>query len=242
VSQTYLDTAVFQSGEASSRTQALGLGTKYGGRSKTWRALNDSHRTAKRIHRTAAFQAGSKQMSSSYRTLGAVNRIVKQAARRSQGAVTQPRSIQSRIYEWPQPTKEAHKIVDTGTALTVTSLDKAVQMLATLTVDEGRLSEGDLRMRTARLLRRAAIDQNRASPRVASISLLLSDALLNTPVIEATQERQQALRLGLDMLMDSFVPQEREEELLRALMDSGWEVTAPFDHAEFADLVAQIGD
>jgi hypothetical protein len=44
------------------------------------------------------------------------------------------------------------------------------------------------------------------------------------------------------MLMDSFVPQEREEELLRSLMDSGWEITAPFDHAEFADLAAQIGD
>jgi len=170
--------------------------------------------------------------------IDAVNRLLKQATKRTHWAARQgdawklhgalgelqSRAVSRRITSSPM----------------VTSLDKAVDSLARLTIGEEQLSNGDLRIQSARLLRRAAVDQSRLAPRVGSIALLLSDSLLNSPGVEASNEKREALRLGLNLLMDSFVGEEREKKLYRALMNAGWEVTATFDHGEFADLLAQI--
>lgn len=125
-------------------------------------------------------------------------------------------------------------------SLTVTSLDRSVEALSSLTSAPAQFAQGELRARAARLLRRASVDQSRLSPRVAGIALLLSDALLNTPEPDPSAKKIQALRLGLDSLMDSFVSQQRERELVQTLLNAGWEITAPFDRDEFADLVSRI--
>ena len=130
----------------------------------------------------------------------------------------------------------------TRPSFSVSSLDRAAELLARLTADSVDLGQPELRMQTARILRRAAVDQSQISPRVASISLLLSDTLVNSLTIDLTSERRQALRLGLDLLMDSFVPQEKEEELFRSLLNAGLEITGPFNHEEFTDLVARLSE
>jgi len=73
------------------------------------------------------------------------------------------------------------------------------------------------------------------------VALLLSDTLINSPMKALTSERKQALSLGLSLLMDSFVPQEKEEALFRALLDAGWEITGPFNRSDFGDLIAKTG-
>lgn len=130
----------------------------------------------------------------------------------------------------------------TRPSFSVSSLDRATELLARLTADSVDSDQPELRMQTARILRRAAVDQSQISPRVASISLLLSDTLVNSLTIDLTPERRQALRLGLDLLMDSFVPQEKEEELFRSLLNAGLEITSPFNHEEFTDLVARLSE
>jgi hypothetical protein len=173
---------------------------------------------------------------------GGASRLAKQMLLSNQAPAIKSRlkAIQVEGYGWARPKQTPRREI-AAFNLSVTSLDRAVQMLATLASDEAHLSQGELRMQTARHLRRAAVDQSHQSPRVASIALLLSDALLNSAVLDVTQDRQNALRLGLDLLMDSFVPQEREEELLRALIEAGWNITAPFQKNEFADLMEQAG-
>lgn len=146
------------------------------------------------------------------------------------------------LESWPppriarQPASSASR-----TSLPVSSLDRAAGLLSKLVAPSTDVDQAELRIRVARTLRRAAIDQSQASPRIASIALLLSDALVNSPGKDLTPERRQALSVGLDLLMDSFVPQEKEAGLFRALLDAGWEITGPFNRDEFADLLAEIG-
>lgn len=213
-------------------------GKKHGLSSKAWRGTGVSRSPIEA--KVTAFQISKTALSP--RKLRAIDRMVKKNASGAPRAAIQTSVHSARLgASWARHSEPARRLGHPRVALTVTSLDKAVQSLATLTTDDAQLSVGDLRIHAARLLRRAAVDQSRMSPRIASIALLLSDALLNSPTIEASSSQREALRLGLNLLMDSFVPQEREKELLRALMDSGWEITAPFNHDEFADLIEKVG-
>jgi hypothetical protein len=143
---------------------------------------------------------------------------------------------------WAEPSEKVGRGGASRSPLAVSSLDKATELLAQITADLAVLAQPALRIKAARSLRRAATDQSQVSPRIASVALLLSDALFNSPSIEITDERRDALRNGLDLLMDSFVPGDQEESFFRTLLSTGWQVTAPFDRDEFADLITQIDD
>jgi len=235
----YIDSASESAVDALTSKSGL-VAKKYEAQSKIWTGLGDSNRALKRLQKAALRKPMREPMAPNSRLVGGMNRLVKQSHHQVPPLKSRLRTIQLENYRWSQAMRSTRRHEASNLGLAVTSLDKAVQMLAALTTDEAQLSQGALRMQTARLLRRAAVDQDRQSPRVASVALLLSDALLNSALLEATAERRNALRLGLDLLMDSFVPQEREEQLVRALLDAGWEITAPFNQDEFADLIEQV--
>jgi len=117
----------------------------------------------------------------------------------------------------------------------ISSLDRAVGILSTL-VESEQLSRAAARAEAARALRRAGLDQSRINPRVASVAVLLSDALLNSPTLEPSAERRDALRFGRNLLVDPFVGNEQEEDLFLRLTRAGWEMTPPFDREAFAAL------
>lgn len=89
----------------------------------------------------------------------------------------------------------------------------------------------------ARLLRSAAQDRRLAAPRVASVALLASDAIMFTPrdlALEARAPLVQTMRL----LVEPFVSGDAEERVFDVFLDAGWEVT-PF-HEEDGDELSDI--
>jgi hypothetical protein len=84
----------------------------------------------------------------------------------------------------------------------------------------------------ARLLRSAALERRVVAPRIASVALLLADALTFTsPGDVSPNQRDGALKPGLRLLTQPFVSTAEEGGLVDALLDNGWDVMASF-HAE----------
>jgi hypothetical protein len=122
-----------------------------------------------------------------------------------------------------------------GRSLTASSRDKAASLLQRLLVSPD--VTGDEWMQVSRALRETSVEHRRFAPRVASVALLLSDALAFTPPEQVEGERRRPLASGLQLLLEPFVPQDREEHLFRSLVTSGWRVTAYFDDADFTPLI-----
>lgn len=86
----------------------------------------------------------------------------------------------------------------------------------------------------ARALRSAAVERRRSSPRVASVALLLSDALgFTDPATLAIADRV-PLRVGCEVLMQPFVSTDDERRVFAALLEHRWYVTGAFDADGFA--------
>ena len=112
------------------------------------------------------------------------------------------------------------------------ALDEALASLKPL------LAAGDVEdaewVRAARLLRSAAIERRLSSPRVASVALLLSDALFFTEVGTIALADRTPLKTGFRMLLQSFVSTEDERSIFRELLEHRWYVTPAFDPETFA--------
>jgi hypothetical protein len=110
---------------------------------------------------------------------------------------------------------------------TTSALDESVAALRDI-ASGGTEAEG---IHVARLLRHAALERKHSAPRVASVALLLSDALTFTSVASLSEEDLQPLRTGLLCLMNAFVSTADERRVLRELIAHQWYVTPGFDPA-----------
>jgi hypothetical protein len=95
----------------------------------------------------------------------------------------------------------------------------------------------------ARMLRSAALERRVVAPRVASVALLLADALTFTaPEDVSSTQRGVALKPGLKLLTQPFISTAEEGSLVDALLDNGWDVMASFDPAAFEELADAIAE
>jgi hypothetical protein len=123
------------------------------------------------------------------------------------------------------------KVVSTSYRLTGSTLRSDLdQAVATLrgVVSRAEVDEGEYVL-AARLLRGVARERRRDFPRIASVALLLSDALVLSEPQKVSPEGWIAMKSGADLLLEPFVPEEREEKLFRALVDNNWTLTSMFD-------------
>jgi hypothetical protein len=93
---------------------------------------------------------------------------------------------------------------------------------------------------TARLLRLAARMQRRSFPRIASVALLVSDALLYTPASALSADAMRPLQSAVSLLTEPFVGNDAERELFEAFVQSGWRVTPAFDAERLSEVAAAI--
>ncbi len=117
---------------------------------------------------------------------------------------------------------------------TPTALDEAVAMLSQLAATD---APGDVQLAAvARALRFASAERRTSSPRVASVALVLSDALAFTPSSELTAAARASLKAGARALMEPFVSIDEEERVFSSLIEAGWEVTAFFNPQAYAAI------
>ncbi len=120
-------------------------------------------------------------------------------------------------------------------------LDDAVAALQPVALEpESTPSE---RAMAARLLRSAALERRLLAPRVAGVAVLLSDALTFTSLSEGVSGSQrEALKVGLRLLTEPFISTGEEGDFVDALLNSGWDIVAPLDFGELAELDVAEGD
>jgi hypothetical protein len=114
-------------------------------------------------------------------------------------------------------------------------LDEATAALRRLAVEDSS-NESDWAA-AARLLRTAAQDRRLAAPRVASVALLASDAIMFTPRDLALEARAPLIET-MRLLVEPFVSGDAEERVFDSFLDAGWEVT-PF-HEEDGDELSDL--
>ncbi len=119
-------------------------------------------------------------------------------------------------------------------ATEATCLDRALAALKPLVVRD-EVGEEDW-VHASRLLREAAIERRHSFPRVASVALLVADALMFTEVGTVAQADRVPLRFAVRLLSQRFISTEEERELLRGLLHHGWYVTPSFNAEVFSNL------
>jgi len=113
-------------------------------------------------------------------------------------------------------------------------LDEAAAALQTVALQPN--VTGSEWLRAARLLRSAALERRVVAPRIASVAVLLSDALTFTQPTDVSPAQRGALRSGLKLLTQPFVSTVDEGSLVDALLDNGWDVMASFQAEALGDL------
>jgi len=133
-----------------------------------------------------------------------------------------------------KPSESRSTTSSSGGAVPTSMLDEAAAALQTVALQPN--VTGSEWLRAARLLRSAALERRVVAPRIASVAVLLSDALTFTQPTDVSPAQRGALRSGLKLLTQPFVSTVDEGSLVDALLDNGWDVMASFQAEALGDL------
>lgn len=103
-----------------------------------------------------------------------------------------------------------------------------------------RVTDQAIWMDAAQRLRTAAVVGRSRAPRHAALALIFGDALTFTVPEDLSEKSWGCLVQGLIALQEPFVSSNRERTLIRALLDSGWSLTGPFDVDAFSRLAPEL--